>query len=155
VAAIAADDAIPAAVGRVLIGTGAAAAAAALAVPRWWPLWLLAGLALGGGRGIDATSERLAIAELAATDDAAALRIEVTVREGWEASRWGWRTTVAVDEARHRAQTLHLRGQWRLEVRGATGSRELPAPGSVVAAMATIRGDDDRRCCRRLVACSR
>ena len=144
VAAIAADVALPAVVGRVLIGTGAAAAAAALAVPRWWPLWLLAGLALGGGRGVDATSERLAIAELAATDGAAALRIEVTVREGWEASRWGWRTTVAVDEARHREQTLHLRGQWRLEVRGATASRGLPAPGSVVAAMATVRGDDDR-----------
>ena len=144
VAAIAADVALPAVVGRVLIGTGAAAAAAALAVPRWWPLWLLAGLALGGGRGVDATSERLAIAELAATDGAAALRIEVTVREGWEASRWGWRTTVAVDEARHREQTLHLRGQWRLEVRGATASLVLPAPGSVVAAMATVRGDDDR-----------
>ena len=144
VAAIAADVALPAVVGRLLIGTGAAAAAAALAVPRWWPLWLLAGLALGGGRGVGATSERLAIAELAATDDAAALRIEVNVREGWEASRWGWRTTVAVDEARHREQTLHLRGQWRLEVRGATASRGLPAPGSVVAAMATVRGDDDR-----------
>jgi competence protein ComEC len=144
VAAIAADVALPAVVGRLLIGTGAAAAAAALAVPRWWPLWLLAGLALGGGRGVDATSERLAIAELAATDGAAALRIEVNVREGWEASRWGWRTTVAVDEARHREQTLHLRGQWRLEVRGATASRGLPAPGSVVAAMATVRGDDDR-----------
>mgnify|MGYP001076593146 CR=1 FL=1 len=145
VAAIATDLTLPAPIGRALIVSGAAAAMAALAVPRWWPLWLVAGLALGGGRGADANAERLRTAELAATGNAAALRVELTIREGWEPSRWGWRTTVGVRNARHGDQTFRLRGRWRLEVRGGATGRELPAPGSVVAALATIRGDEDRQ----------
>ncbi|HOC41959.1 MAG TPA: ComEC/Rec2 family competence protein [Thermoanaerobaculales bacterium] len=144
VAALAAGLPVPSTVGRLLVLAGAAVAAAALAVPRWWPLWLLAGLALGGGRGTAAITERLRLAELAAAGPAAALRLEVTIQEGWEPSRWGWRTTVTVSAAHHREQQLRLRGQWRLEARGAAAGPNLPAPGSVVAAMATIRGDDDR-----------
>ncbi len=101
VAAIATDLTLSAPIGRALIVGGAAAAVAALVAPRWWPLWLVAGLALGGGRGADASAERLRIAELAASGNAAALRVELTIREGWEPGRWGWRTTVAVDTARH------------------------------------------------------
>lgn len=144
VAAIATDLTLSAPIGRALIVGGAAAAVAALVAPRWWPLWLVAGLALGGGRGADASAERLRIAELAASGNAAALRIELTIREGWEPGRWGWRTTVGVRNARHGDQTFRLRGRWRLEVRGGSTGRELPAPGSVVAALATIRGDEDR-----------
>jgi hypothetical protein len=77
--------------------------------------------------------------------DAAALRVEVTIREGWEPSRWGRRTTVSVGNARHSDRELRLAGQWQLEVRGALSGRDmLPPPGSVVAALATIRGDDAR-----------
>jgi competence protein ComEC len=144
VAAIATDLSVPASIYRAAVWGGAAAVAAALAVPRWWPLWLVAGLALGGGRGAGATAERLPLAELAATGDAA-LRIEVTIREGWEPSRWGRRTTVSVDAAHHADRELRLPGQWRLEVRGpSTHPEALPPPGSVVAALAMIRGDDDR-----------
>ena len=143
-AALAGGAALPAAIGWTLVGAGAAAAVAALLVPRWWPLWLLAGLALGGGRCSLADAERHLIAGLAASGDAA-LRIEATVREGWEPSRWGRRTTVSVGNARHAGREVRLPGQWRLEVRGrATGREELPRPGAAIAALATIRGDDDR-----------
>lgn len=144
VAAIATDLALPAPIGRALIVGGAAAAVAALVAPRWWPLWLFAGLALGGGRGADASAERLRIAELAATGSAVAVRTELTIREGWEPSRWGWRTTVGVRNARHGEQALRLRGRWRLEVRGGVTGRELPPTGSIVRALAAIRGDEDR-----------
>ena len=71
VAAIATDFTLPAPIGTALIVGGAAAAVATLVAPRWWPLWLVAGLALGSGRGADANAERLRIAELAATGNAA------------------------------------------------------------------------------------
>jgi len=145
VAAIAADAAAADVVGRFLVGVGAVAVVAALVIPRLWPLWLLAGIALGGGRGAVANAERLRIVELAAAGDAAALRIEVTIREGWEPGRWGQRTTASVGAARHSDRELRLAGQWQLEVRGALSGRDmLPPPGSVVAALATIRGDDAR-----------
>lgn len=145
VVAMAAEVAAPDVVGRFLVGVGTVAVVAALATPRLWPLWLVAGIALGGGRGAVANAERLRIAELAASADAAALRVEVTIREGWEPSRWGRRTTVSVGKARRTDGELRLSGQWQLEVRGASTSRGmLPPPGSVVAALATIRGDDTR-----------
>lgn len=143
--AVASGASLPAPAGRWLVWAGAVAIAAALVVRRCWPLWLVAGLALGGGRGAEAAAERQRIAELAAGGNPAAVRIEATIREGWEPSRWGRRTTVSVDAAHHAGHELRLRGQWRLEVRGrATGGETLPPPGTAVAALATIRGDDDR-----------
>lgn len=63
-------------------------------------LWLAAGLALGGWRGLESRRAELDLAARMAAEPEAALRVEAIVREGWSATRWGFRTRVAVLAAR-------------------------------------------------------
>jgi competence protein ComEC len=130
----------------VLILLGIAAAVAGTAGRRRcpWLIWLLAGLALAGGRGLQAAGDRLALEERVATVSNLALRIEATVKDGWSQARWGWQAQVVVEKAVHRQSPVNLPGTCRLEVRGAAEPWSLPDPGTRIAVLATVRGEPHR-----------
>lgn len=127
---------------RWLLGTmGAAAAVAALGhrgLRRAVALWLLAGLALGGGRGLAAAVSRHRVARLAADRDAA-IRIRATLATGWTRSRWGMRAEAVLAGASRRAAPVVLPRRISLEVRGAATEAGLPPPGATVEALVRVR----------------
>ncbi len=132
----------------LLLALGAAAGGLALYGHRrrrlGWLLWLLAGLALGSGRGLQVQADELALQQRLAEVSNLALRMEGTVNEGWSRARWGWQTRLRVHRARHREELLVLPRTCRLEVRGQVSAVALPAPGSRVEALVTVRGSPDR-----------
>jgi competence protein ComEC len=69
------------------------------------------------------------------------VRARLVVTDGWSATRWGWRATVRVLEARHDRLRVPALPRSRLEIRGEGHPRELPAPGRVVEALVSIRGE--------------
>jgi competence protein ComEC len=129
--------------GALAVAVGAAAIAGALAAPRRWPLWLLAGLAIAGGRGLEIANQRSQLAAVTELGDAAALRVTATVHDGWVPTRWGRQATITVASALHDGRPIALSGRWRLEIRGATTARDLPAPGATVTTLVSIRGDEE------------
>ncbi len=70
-ASVVTSTAAPALLGWLVMAVGCAAFVAALAAKRWWPLWLLAGLALVGGRGLLVQGDRVEIEHLLAGPDQA------------------------------------------------------------------------------------
>lgn len=102
-------------------------------------LWLLAGLALVGGRGLFDVGENLQLRRLI-DDGESMIRARVVIVEGWSPSRWGQRTRVSILTARHQERPFELPRRCRLEVRGEARPDELPEPGSVVEILARVRG---------------
>jgi competence protein ComEC len=131
------------AVGWILIAIGVAALLVAAIVPRWWAVWLVVGIALAGGRGLQ-TENRLREVERLAAMDGAAVRATVRTATGWEPTRWGWRATVAVEHATFGEEVIRLAGPWRLEVRGVDDPGSLPRPGSKTTCLARLRGEPHR-----------
>jgi competence protein ComEC len=106
-------------------------------------LWLLAGLALITGRGLDARADYIFLEKRLTSDGETAVRARLVVAEGWTRSRWGFRTRGRIDEA---ASTIDLAlpGTCGFEVRGETDLDQLPSPGSVVDVLAVVRGQARR-----------
>jgi len=102
-------------------------------------LWLLAGIALVAGRGLDAAGDRLFFDQHVISDEAV-IRARVAVIEGWTDGRWGLRSRVQVIDATLRDRKLALPPRCRLEVRGDADPGNLPAPGSVIDILARVRG---------------
>jgi len=102
-------------------------------------LWLLAGIALVGGRGLDAAGDRLFF-EQHVIGGEAVVRARVALIEGWTDGRWGRRSRVRVIDATLRDRKLDLPPRCRLEVRGDADPANLPAPGSVIDILARVRG---------------
>jgi competence protein ComEC len=127
----------------VLLFVGLVAAVVAL---RWrrrarYELWLLAGLALVCGRGLGQTGDTLHLRRLIA-DGETTVRARMVIIEGWSDARWGHRTRATVLTARHGDRNLRLPRRCRLEIRGSADPNTLPKPGSVIEALARIRGND-------------
>jgi competence protein ComEC len=102
-------------------------------------LWLLAGIALVGGRGLDAAGDRLFF-EQHVVGGEAVVRARVALIEGWTDGRWGRHSKVRVIDATLRDRKLDLPPRCRLEVRGDADPANLPAPGSVIDILARVRG---------------
>ncbi len=107
-------------------------------------LWLCAGLALVGGRGLAVRESFLACEARALGGDGTVVRARVTVIEGWSPSRWGWRARGHIGGASIAGDALKLPHACSLEVRGEYTSRALPPPGAVVETLATMRGSASR-----------
>ncbi|MDH3813692.1 MAG: DNA internalization-related competence protein ComEC/Rec2 [Acidobacteriota bacterium] len=105
-----------------------------------YELWLLAGLALVGGRGLGQTDETLHLQSLIANGEIT-VRAKLVVIEGWSDARWGHRTQVQVVSASQGDEELWLPRRCRLEIRGSANPNALPRPGSVVEVLAQIRGN--------------
>lgn len=103
-------------------------------------LLLLAGLALGGWRGFEETDRRNALDVMLESSSPITLRVNLTILEGWSASRWGQATTVRVDGASHASRGVDLPRRCRLEVRTSASSLDLPRPGVSVEALVSIKG---------------
>ena len=102
-------------------------------------LWLLAGIALVAGRGLDTAGDRLFFEQHVA-DGETVIRARVAVIEGWTDGRWGRRSRVQIIDATLRDRKLDLPPRCRLEVRGDADPGDLPAPGSVIDILARVRG---------------
>jgi competence protein ComEC len=124
----------------LLLAFGCAAVISALRWRRAWALWLVAGLALSGGRGGQVQRHRLELERQLAEPSEIALRVRATVNEGWAAARWGWRTRASVHEAHLQGRRWALPRSCRIEVRGSVRPGELPIPGAVVEALMSVRG---------------
>ena len=103
-------------------------------------LWLIAGLAIIGGRGLEQQAGRLELDRLIHGDEPVAIRARVVIREGWAEGRWGRRARVGVRSATRAGADVPLPSRCRLEIRGSVDPLALPPPGSVVDAFAAIRG---------------
>ncbi len=101
--------------------------------------WLLAGLALTGGRGLTVASDRLQLQKMMIGDETA-VRALIVIIEGWTESRWGHRTQVRVETASHRQSVVRLPRRCALEVQGTSDVNQLPSPGSVIETLARVRG---------------
>jgi len=125
----------------LLLATGGILAIEAFRRGRRAPaaLWLLAGIALVAGRGLDTAGDRLFFDQHVA-DGEAVIRARVAVIEGWTDGRWGRRSRVRVIDATLRDRKLDLPPRCRLEVRGDADPGNLPAPGSVIDILARVRG---------------
>ncbi len=128
-------------IGWAVVALGPMLAVTALAVKRWWIVWLAAGLALSFGRGLHTSLHSLEVDRLIADGESAAIRIEATIDSGWEPTRWGRRAAVKLRSARRGDRLLDLARRWRLEVRSVASPGILPAPGSTVTCLASVRGD--------------
>ncbi len=104
----------------------------------------LAGLALGGARGLADEAHRVALAERLAAVPATALRTEVVLTRGWSEGRWGWRTQVRVRSAHQAGAPVWLPRRCTLEVRGPVQPGALPPPGSTCTVLAAVRSTERR-----------
>ena len=102
---------------------------------------LIAGLALGGWRGIEETRRRIDLDVLVENPSPVALRVDMTILEGWSTSRWGHTTKVRVHDASHASRAVDLPRRCRLEVRTSAPNVNLPRPGTQIGALVSIRGD--------------
>ncbi len=106
-------------------------------------LWLMAGLALVGGRGLDAAADRRHLENQVIGADTA-IRVRVVVLESWTTERWGLRTRVRVLSSSLGDQLLPLAGRCGLELRGVSRRDSLPRPGSEIEVLARVRGSSFR-----------
>jgi competence protein ComEC len=102
-------------------------------------LWLLAGVALVGGRGLGQVPDALAVQRMIA-DGESTVRASVVIIEGWTDSRWGRSTRGTVLEAVHKGGNIRLPRRCRLEIRGSSDPLALPEPGAVIEVLARVRG---------------
>jgi competence protein ComEC len=103
-------------------------------------LFLLAGLALGLGRGfwVDGRLEGLRIL---LTKPEATCRVHAVVTSGWITSRWGFSTQVDVQNAHHNEKEITFPRRCTLEIRGSADPLLLPKPGTPVEVLARLRGE--------------
>ncbi len=145
VAALATAVPTPRALLAALVISGIAAALIALVRrPHRALLWLLVGLALGGGRGLARRAGELVLEGRQTGAGPLALRVEGTVREAWRPAPWGFRTRLSVAAAQHRGDDVGLPHTLTLEVRGADRIDALPLPGTAVRFLAELRGTPRR-----------
>ncbi|RLE24944.1 MAG: hypothetical protein DRJ65_08930, partial [Acidobacteria bacterium] len=102
---------------------------------------LIAGLALGGWRGIEESRHRIDLDVLLENPSPAALRVNMTLLEGWSTGRWGHTTRVRVHDASHTSRAIDLPRRCRLEVRSSAPNVDLPRPGTQIRALVSIKGD--------------
>ncbi|MCK5377743.1 MAG: DNA internalization-related competence protein ComEC/Rec2 [Acidobacteria bacterium] len=107
-------------------------------------LLLVAGIALGGWRGLGETRRLGALDTLLENPSPAALRVTMTVLEGWTTSRWGHTTRVRVQDASHASQGVDLPRRCRLEVRNSANDIELPPAGADIRALVALKGTAQR-----------
>ncbi len=105
-------------------------------------LLVLAGLSLGGLRGLDQAASHHERERLVHAEPPAVVRIQATALEGWSPSRWGRTTTVRVESAQRHEAPLELPRRCRLEVRSSP-TRALPMPGETIRALVSVRGEAD------------
>ncbi len=131
---------------------GLLALAAGLILTRPWRvlLLLIAGMLLGGRQGLVESRHLDALESISKRPSPAALRVSMTILEGWSDSRWGRTTTTRVDDASLADAKVVLPRRCRLEVRGAI--TDLPPPGTRVRALVALKGSAERPL---LVAASR
>ncbi len=77
----------------------------------------------------------------AAAPAGSTVRATFRVLEGWAPSRWGATTRIGLLEVRRGGRRVPLGGSARLEVRGSIAGASLPAPGSRVESLLTVRGE--------------
>lgn len=107
-------------------------------------LLLIAGIALGGWRGLQETRRCGALDALLENPSPVALRVNMTVLEGWSASRWGHTTRVRVLGASHASHRIDLPRRCRLEVRASTTAIDLPRAGACIRALVSLKGTAER-----------
>jgi len=107
-------------------------------------LLLIAGIALGGWRGMEETKHQEILDTLLKSPSPVALRVNITVLEGWSAGRWGHTTTVRVHAASHGGDQLDLPSRCRLEVRTTANDIDLPRPGTGIQALVSLKGTAQR-----------
>lgn len=105
---------------------------------------LITGVALGGWRGLIAIEGQSALVKLLEKPTSPALRIEMTILEGWSPGRWGRTTSVRVHGGTHNSHPLGLPRRCRFEVRGSSHERDLPRPGARVRSLVTVKGSVQR-----------
>ena len=104
---------------------------------------LIAGLALGSWRGLDEASQQRDREIFLNDDSPRVLRVEATILEGWSRTRWGSRTMVRLHLNHQEDELVQLPRRCRLEVRSSSLT-SLPAPGSTLKTIASLRGTADR-----------
>lgn len=107
-------------------------------------LLLIAGMALGGTRGFNETQRRTEIGTMLASSAPVALRVNMTILEGWSTSRWGLTTKVRVEAATHGPVAIDLPRRCRFEVRTTAGDANLPRAGTEIQALVAVKGTPDR-----------
>lgn len=107
-------------------------------------LLLITGFALGGWRGMGEMQRQGALDELLESPSSIALRIEMTVLEGWSAGRWGHTTRVRVHDVTHESHRIELPGRCRLEVRTSATDVELPRAGTKIRSLIAVKGSSQR-----------
>jgi competence protein ComEC len=127
---------------RILAVGGGGAVALALAVRdrRRVLLLALAGLALGGWRGLEQVASSHRLDALMHAEPPAAVRVTVRVLTGWRPTQWGSAAGVRVVDARRAHEPVALPRRCRLEVRSPSG-RPLPRPGETLEVLVALRGD--------------
>ncbi len=120
----------------VLSGLGVLALAAALARSSHVVIWVAIGLSLAFASAAGAWRHEALVRE--AAPDASVLRTRFRVLQGWEAGRWGRATQIRIASAHRGTTAVRLRGRARLEVRGRGQAHQLPDPGSLVEALASV-----------------
>jgi competence protein ComEC len=127
-------------IGWVMLGAGVLAACVALKRLRWWPLWLAAGCLVAGGRSVQVHLDKLPLRQQLEANQELTVRTRMTTIEGWVRSRWGWRSRVTAVSAPNGERSFRIPGRSVLEVRGAADRDQLPAPGSTIESLVTVRG---------------
>ncbi len=107
-------------------------------------LLLMAGIAIGGWRGMEETKRQGTLDALLESPSPIALRVHMTVLEGWSPSRWGQTTRVRVHEAWHTSRRVDLPRRCRLEVRTTAKGIGLPQAGTDIRSLVAIKGSAQR-----------
>jgi len=105
---------------------------------------LIAGMALGGWRGMEETQHRSNLETLLESPSPVALRVDMTILEGWSTGRWGHTTKARIHDASHSSRTVDLPRRCRLEARTSAPNIDLPRPGTRIRALVTIKGKAER-----------
>lgn len=107
-------------------------------------LLLIAGIALGGWRGMEEMKRQGILDTLLKSPSPVALRANMTILEGWSAGRWGHTTKVRVHDALHAADQFDLPRRCRLEVRTTANDIDLPRPGAGIQTLVSLKGTAQR-----------
>ena len=106
-------------------------------------LWIAAGLALVGGRGLGVAADRMSWQNLVSYPGSM-VRARIVVTEGWTDSRWGQRSRISVLDAENQELPIRTPRRIRIEVRGANQHDGLPGPGAVAGILARPAGEFGR-----------
>lgn len=107
-------------------------------------LLLITGFALGGWRGMEEMQRQGTLDELLESPSPIALRVDMTVLEGWSAGRWGHTTRVRLHDVTHQSHQIELPRRCRLEVRTSAAHIELPRAGTKIRSLIAVKGSSQR-----------